>query len=143
VREGDRYDHPIGVPAVHVPSSGDEIRAEVLASGQAPFARAAALEDPTHTDTPPQPLAPHTGSHRIDLADHLVSRDPRQLGRRCATFNLVELGMTDAAGAHPQAQLTDTRLRVGPLGRLQRRTALRDRADPTENHRAHGWRVTV
>ena len=57
---------------------------------------------------------------------HLVTGDHRQVRRRCATFNFIQLGVANATGRNADQYLSRRRGRIGNGCKAQRRAVLVD-----------------
>ena len=124
-------DHELGVTAVRVAAGGAEVGAKVFVG------IAGGRKDPTNAESiaflPLASVRPEPG----DAADDLVPGDDRQVGRRRAALDLVQLGVTDAASGDAQLHLARSRLRHRQVRGLQRRVGLFERDNPVDQHRVH------
>src|SRR5262249_33910087 len=75
----------------------------------------------------------------IDAAHDLMARHPWELQTRIGTAHCGGIGVTDAAGLHPNSDLADRGLRNGPFDDLQ----FAGFGDLNRSVIGHGVRVTV
>ena len=123
--------HELGVAAVDIPAGGPKRLAQILVS------RPGRSMDPTdaYPVTDSELADARTGAG--DTADYLVPRDDREARRRRAPFDLVELGVTDAARRNADEDFTRRWFRHRQLNQFQRSVNVVQRHDPRQNHRPH------
>lgn len=146
VSEGRRNGHGLGVAAAGVAAGGGEPGTQVLAPGAAVLAPAAGRKDPGDADPVALANAAGAGSQRVDPSHRLMAEDDRQAGRRRAPFDLVELGVADAASRDANADLPFAGDRHRQIRRHQRLGVLLQAAQRPQEHRAHhhrGGHVTI
>jgi hypothetical protein len=94
--------------------------------------------DPADTDAVSDPQAAGVaGTEFDDLTDDLVSGYHRQPRRCGATFDLIEFGMTDAAGTYCDQHLTGSGLRYRQRPQRQRFVVFIQIDNLFQNHCLH------
>src|SRR5262245_26127514 len=97
MRERIRHRDELGESAVDVAASGFETRTEILAARSAPLAVSARAKDPRDADAIAGLMGGRAPSCFEHAPDDLMSEHARKPRRRQPAFDLVQLGVTDAA----------------------------------------------
>src|SRR5690348_4105833 len=96
VRERGRYGGVLGVAAVGVATSGAEIRAEILRTGDAPLADAARRVNPGDADALARVEPIGLAAKPLDTSDDLVPGNDRIPRRDETSFHEIEIGSAHA-----------------------------------------------
>jgi hypothetical protein len=105
---------------MRVAAGGHKARAKILFTALAILAMAAGGENPRHADTVADPEAFRVYPERFHATYYLMAGDHRQTWRRGPAFDLVQLGMADAANADANQELSCRGRRIRHLGHAKR-----------------------
>ncbi len=128
---GLRHAHVLGVTPVDIAAGGPKVGTQVL------VVRSGRGMDPADPDPLAEREAARPGTALVHTTDHLVARHHRQPRRGRASFDLVELGVADAAGGDFDPNFARHGLRHGKLHLGDRNRLVLQRADPLDDHRLH------
>ncbi len=130
-------DNGLGISAIHMKTCETRIFAEILFATQAEPARAIGRVQPRNTDAITFAVTANVYAQSVHNAHGLVTGYERHLRWVNIAFDDVQVGVTDAAGADANANLTRARRWQRPI--LKPKRLLLRSSLPAQNHRTH-WK---